>query len=121
VIRRFTSGDTIPVGSPVYVSANETVSLADASAVGTGACIGVAVANNPNGASATSIVSGEMCDVVLFGPVAGYSTNMAAGTIFYVDDDAGVIANATGTKTTIIGVGLSGAILLVNPGIISVS
>jgi len=111
VIRRFTSGDTISMGQPVYLSGNNTVSLADGNAVATAAAIGVAV-STPDGG--TSVVSGEAVDVVLFGPVAGYSTNMAYGAYFYIDDDAGVIATIAGTKSTILGVGLSGSVLLVN-------
>jgi hypothetical protein len=40
---------------------------------------------------------------------------MAHNAFFYTDDDAGVIADATGTKTTIIGQGLNGSTLFVNP------
>jgi hypothetical protein len=54
-----------------------------------------------------------MVDVVLRGPVAGYSTYMAYGAKFYVDDDAGVISTAAGTASTILGVGLSSSVLLV--------
>ena len=110
IIRRFTAGDTISMGQPVYLSAADTVSLADGSAVATAAAIGVAVATPDGG---TSCVSGEMVDVVLFGPVAGYSTYMAYGAYYYIDDDAGVIATSAGTKSTILGVGLSGSVLLV--------
>lgn len=120
IIRRFVAGGTIPVGAPVYLSAADTVSAADGSAVATAAAIGVLVAvMDP--ATAGQAASGEYCDVVLFGPVAGYSTNMAAGTYFYVDDDAGVIADADGTKGTIIGIGLSSSVLLVRPQVIDLS
>jgi hypothetical protein len=118
VIRRFTAGGTINMGEPVYLSGNNTVSQADGSAVATAACIGVAVATPDGG---TSVAAGEEVDVVLLGPVAGYSTNMGYGAYFYVDDDGGVISTATGTKTTIIGVGLSGSVLLVRPQVVSLS
>ena len=112
IIRRFTSGDTISMGQPVYLSAADTVSLADGSATSTSFCIGVAVAT-PDGA--TSCVSGEMVDVVLEGPVAGYSTNMAHNILLFVDDDAGVICTTVGTKDYIIGIGLSASVLWVHP------
>ena len=112
IIRRFTAGEALTFGIPVYLSAANTVSKADGSAVATACCIGVVVAGALGN---SSVASGEECDVVVFGPVAGYSTNMAFGSKFYVDDDAGIIADAAGTKSTIIGVGLSGAVLLVNP------
>jgi len=114
IIRRFTAGGTIPVGAPVYLSAADTVSAADASATTTSFAIGVLVAvYDP--ATAGQAASGEMVDVVLEGPVAGYSTNMAHNTIFYVDDDAGIIADAAGAKDTIIGIGLSASVLYVHP------
>ena len=122
VIRRFTAGGTIPVGAPVYLSANDTVSAADGSAVATAACIGVVVAvGGASPASRVSAASGDPVDVVLYGPVAGYSTNMVMGTYFYVDDDAGVIADAAGTKSTIIGIGLSASVLLVRPQVVALS
>jgi hypothetical protein len=122
IIRRFTAGGTIDVGSPVYVNDNDEVSAADGSAVDTAACIGVLVAvGGASPASREEAASGDPVDVVLFGPVAGYSTNMAAGTYFYVDDDAGVIADAAGTKSCIVGVGLSGSVLLVRPQVVDLS
>ena len=54
IIRRFTSGDTIGMGQPVYLSAADTVSLADGSAVTTSFAIGVAVATPDGGSSADS-------------------------------------------------------------------
>jgi chitodextrinase len=98
------------MGQPVYLSAADTVSLADGSTVAMAAAIGVAVATPDGGTSATS---GEMVDVVMAGPVAGYTTNMVFGTYYYIDNDAGVIADAAGTKSTILGIGLSSSVLLV--------
>lgn len=114
ITRRYVAGGTIPVGAPVYLSAADTVSAADATDATASFAIGVLVAvMNP--ATAGQAASGEYCDVVHLGPVAGYSTNMAQNALFYVDDDAGVISTATGTKTTIIGIGLSASVLYVRP------
>lgn len=112
VIRRLTAGEALTFGVPVYLSAANTVIKADASTVAGACAIGVVVSGALGN---SSVASGEECDVVVFGPVAGYSTNMAFGAKFYIDDDAGVIADAAGTKSTILGVGLSGSVLLVNP------
>ena len=120
IIRRYVSGDTIPVGAPVYLSAAGTISMADGTACTTSFAIGVLVAvMNP--ATAGQAASGEYCDVVREGPVAGYSTNMAHNIMLYVDDDAGVISTAAGTKTTIIGSGESGSVLYVHPIWVSLS
>lgn len=112
-IMRFTAGGTIDVGAPVYMSGNDTVAEADGSAAATAACIGVMVATAPNAASTTAAASGEACDVVLLGPVAGYTCTY--GKYYYVDDDAGVLADATGTASVVVGLGLSASVLLVRP------
>jgi hypothetical protein len=120
IIRRFTAGGAIGVGQAVYLSAADTVSAADGSTAATSFAIGVLVAvMNP--ATAGAAASGEMVDVVLFGPVAGYSTNMAQNALYYVDDDPGIIATVAGAKDTIIGIGLSASVLLVDPKYIDLS
>lgn len=118
VIRRFTAGEAMTPGQPVYMSGNDTVSLCDASAVATNRCIGLVISNS-NGA--VSFAAGERVDVVLFGPVVGFSANLAANTLVYTDDDAGVLADAAGTKTTIVGVGLNTSTLLVRPQIVTLA
>jgi len=115
VIRRFTAGEAMTPGQPVYMSGNDTVSLCDASAVATNKCIGLVISNS-NGA--VSFAAGEKVDVVLYGPVTGFSANLAAGTVVYTDDDAGVLADAAGTKDTMVGIGLNTTTLLVRPQII---
>lgn len=111
VVRRFTAGGTINVGSPVYLSAAGKVAAADGSAVATACAIGV-LAAVADGASYTAAASGDTVDVVLSGPVGGYTCTY--GTKYYVDDDAGVMADTAGTKSTIVGVGLDANTLLVN-------
>lgn len=113
IIRRFTAGAAIDVGAPVYLSAAKTVSEADASTLAGAQAIGLMVATSPNAASTTAAASGEECDVVLFGPVAGCTCTY--NTIYYIDDDAGVIADTAGTKSFIIGIGLDTETLLVRP------
>ena len=118
IIRRFTAGEAMTPGQPVYVSAADTVSLTDGSSVATSFCIGIVVAG---AAGAATIASGEEVDVVLFGPVTGYSTNMAYNTPVFVDDDAGIISTAVGTKDCQIGIGLNSTTMLVSPRIIDLS
>lgn len=121
LIRRFSAGGTITVGAPVYINANDTVSAADGSAVSTSFAIGICVSGN--GASKTVPVSGDEVDVVLFGPVAGYSTNMVAGGVFWVSDTTGTLCDAASgaTKDTVMGIGLSATVLLVRPQIVEFS
>ena len=118
---RMEAAAAIDVGAPVYVSANGEVSEADGSGVATAAAIGVLVSVCDGAASSTAAADGDAVDVCIYGPVTGYSTNMAGGTYFYVDDDAGVIADASGTKGCIIGIGLNGTTLLVRPQVIDLS
>jgi hypothetical protein len=118
ITRRFTAGEAMTPGQPVYISANDTVSLTDGSALGTGMCLGVLIGG---AAGLATIASGEECDVCTLGAVTGYSTNMVAGTTFYVDDDAGVISDAVGTKVCVIGVGLNATTMYINPGKITVA
>ncbi len=70
---------------------------------------------------AVSFAAGDWVDVVLFGPVEGFATNLAAGTRVYVDDDAGILADAVGTKVTLVGVGLNTTVLLVTPNVVTVA
>jgi hypothetical protein len=112
IIRRFTAGGAITMGMPVALSAADTVVPADATDCTLSFAIGVAVATPDGG---TTVVSGEAVDVVLEGPVAGYSTNMAHNIMLFVDDDAGVICTTAGAKDTVIGIGLSTSVMYVHP------
>ncbi len=117
IIRRFTAGEALTFGAAVYVSGNDTVSLADGSAVGTNKCIGIVVSSSDGG---SSVPSGGECDVVLFGPVTGFSTNMAANTAFYVSNTTGVLCDAAAgaDKDCVVGVGINASTILVNPFIV---
>lgn len=118
-MRRYTAGAAgMTPGQPVYLSGNRTVDLADGSAMVTSKAIGVIV-SCPNGALAS--VVGDELDICLWGPVTGYTTNMVAATLFYVDDDAGIIADAAGTKSTIIGHGEDAVTLFVDPQLVSLA
>jgi hypothetical protein len=116
IIKRYTAGETLTPGQPVYISANNTVSLTDGSALTTAACIGLVISDS---SGAVSFASGVEVDVVLFGVVNGFATNLAANTAVFVDDDAGVLADGVGTKVCRVGIGVNTTMLLVNPMLLS--
>lgn len=118
VINHYIAGATLTPGQPVYLSGNRTVSLTDGSALTTAACIGLVISNADG---AVSFASGEYVDVVERGKVTGFATNLAANTAVFVDDDAGVLADAVGTKVCRVGIGVDTTTLLVNPMLLSSS
>lgn len=85
VCSEFTAGEAIAAGDAVYISAANTVSLADASAESTSRIIGVAGAAIANGAL------GKVCQS---GVVSGY-TGLTAGSRYFQDP-----ATAGGLTTT---------------------
>lgn len=119
ITARYTAGGSINVGDAVYLSGNKAVSQADGSAYATSVAIGVLVAIGAEAASSTIAASGDPVDVCLFGRCAGFTTS--AGTLYFVDDDAGVIADAVGTKDCVVGVGEGSGVLIVRPWSIDVT
>ncbi len=104
--RRYTAGEAIAAGQAVYISANETVSLADASAVATTLpFIGIAL---------QSVALGDRVDVVTFGPVNSV-TGGTAGARLYLSDTAGEVAESAGTKQYQIGLVESATVIFINP------
>lgn len=116
IIRRFVAGATIDIGAPVYMSAADTVTEAIGTSVAAAAVVGVAVGTPDGGSSAAS---GEYVDVVLLGPVAGFTATY--GTYYYISDVAGVMNTTAGTASTIVGQGLSTSVLLVRPTVITLT
>ena len=119
VISRFTAGGSINVGDAVYISGNKAVSQADGSSFATSVAIGVLVAVGEEAASSTIAASGDPVDVCVFGRCAGFTTS--AGTAYFVDDDAGVIADGVGTKDCVVGIGEGSGVLFVRPQQIDMS
>lgn len=118
VVRRFTAGGTVSIGAGVYVDSSGTVQHTAGGAIGTTkTLVGVAV-STPDGG--TSAASGERVDVVVSGPVAGFSS-MTPGTVGFVSDTAGAIADAAGTKSAIFGVAIAADTFLVRPQIVDLS
>ena len=116
-VRRYLAGAAISPGHAVYISAAGTVSGADSDAVATNYVVGVALAPRNQ---ATAYAAGDMVDVVTFGPVQCV-TGATAGSIIYTSGTAGVVAESTGTKTSIVGVAESATVVFVNPQIVSLS
>ena len=117
VVRRFDAGGTLAIGNAVYIAGDGDVEAADGSAVGTVWAIGIVVAT-PDGGTAVS--AGERADVVVSGPVAGFSS-LTPGALGYVSDTAGAIADAAGTKDTIMGFNETAAVFHVRVQLIDLS
>lgn len=121
ITRRAIAGEALALGDVVYVSSYSgsvpVVSKTVGSAVATANPFGIVVA----GALAnTSIASGEACDVVISGPVAGYS-GMTSGATIWVSDTAGRLSSVVGTKSGVVGLAESPTVALVRPGLFAVS
>lgn len=124
ITRRAIAGEALTFGQVVYISSYSgdlpVVSLADANGSGTGNAWGVAVACSTALAGA-SIASGEACDVVVLGPVAGFS-GMTSGNTIWLSDTAGACADAVSTTlSVVIGLAESPTVLYVRPGQFTVS
>lgn len=113
VVERYTAGGAGALGDLVYEDANGNVQVTDADAAGTTYGFGIVI-SAPNGA--TSFVSGDAVDVVVFGRVTGFS----GGTphdIVYASNNAGAVADAAGTTSHKVGRMRSATVLFVNPAL----
>lgn len=122
IIRRAVAGEALTFGQTVYISSYSgdlpVVSKADANASGKGNVFGVVVA--PSTALAgSSVANGEACDVVVFGPVTGYT--MTSGNTIYQSNTAGAAADAAGTLACVVGLAESRYVLFVRPGQFAIS
>lgn len=123
VIQRAIAGEALAFGDVVYVSSYRgdlpVVSKAAGGAVATANPLGLVVA--PSVALAgSSVASGEACDVVTFGPVAGYS-GMTSGNTVWVHNTGGTLSSAVGTKSGVVGFSLTPAVVFVRPGLFTIS
>lgn len=104
IVRRYTAGATIAAGELVAMQSDGYVDPADTtSALAT--IVGVAL---------TAAVSGQVLDVVVFGPVVCVSGG-TPGAILYASDTAGEPAEAAGTYTSIAGWVEQATVVFVNP------
>lgn len=112
IVRPYRAGGTITVGHLVYIATDGDVERADANG-GTPAeqAIGVAVESFDG---ETTISSGDPCSVCVFGPVSGFES-MTPGTVLWVSDTVGRIADAAGSYDRIIGHAETDGIVWINP------
>jgi hypothetical protein len=122
--RAAVAGEALTVGHVVYVDSYSgnlpSVKKTAGGAVATANPFGVVVAGSPVTGGSTSIASGEGCDVVVLGPVAGFS-GMTSGGNIWVSNTAGAAADAVGTKSGVLGLAESPTVLFVRPGLFVVS
>lgn len=118
VMHRFTAGETLAIGNVVYVSANDTVSKAAGGTFAASKAVGIVVSAADG---STAPVSGTEVDVVILGPVCGFSTTMAYNAAFYVSNTAGGLEDAAGTQDCVVGFGLNGSTIFVKPYLIDLS
>jgi len=115
VIRRAKATEALAFGDIVYVDsatgAIPNVSKTVGTNLDTAHAFGIVVSGNLGGAS---VAIGEPCDVVVLGPVTGYTDLTAGGTV-WVSDTAGRLANAVGTCSCILGVAESVTTVIVRP------
>lgn len=118
VIKQFYAGGTNTVGNAGYIASDGDVEATDANAAATvkGAGIVVAVADT---SGLTVAASGDALSLVVFGPVAGFSS-LTPGAIQYISETAGAITETAptgaGTWTHVIGYALAADVLFVQPG-----
>ncbi len=121
IMRRAVAGEALAYGDAVYISSyngdKPVVSKTNGAAVATANSFGVVV----SGASANAAVAaGEACDVVVLGPVTGYS-GMTAGATLWVSNTAGALSSVVGTKSGVVGLAESPTVMMVRPGLFTVS
>jgi len=117
IVRRYTAGEALAPGQPVYLSASKTVTRADGSAVATLLpFVGIVVGDQYGN---TTIPSGNEVDVCVYGPITGIS-GAKAGNLVYVSDSVGEITAAAGeaTKDMVVGFVEQATVLFVRPQVV---
>jgi hypothetical protein len=95
VVRRYAADATLYAGNAVYLKSDGEVAQVDADAAASARAIGIAVAG-PEGK--TTFLAGDALDVVVGGPLAGFSSLTPGGYLF-ASTTAGAIANAAATAS----------------------
>jgi hypothetical protein len=116
MIRRAVAAEALTFGALVYISSATgdipNVTKCAPGALATGHAFGIVVSGNLGG---SSVASGEACDVVVLGPVTGYTGMVPGATIWASSDTAGALSTAVGAKSTIVGLAESATTVLVRP------
>lgn len=116
--RKAVANEAMNVGNTVYIDGSSgnlpTVKMTLCAVLATGNMWGVVVAGDPAKMGATAIAVGDIVDVIVYGPVTGFSGATAGGFV-WGSDTAGRVADAAGTKSTIAGVMETPTTLFVRP------
>jgi hypothetical protein len=120
IMRRAIAGEALAFGDAVYVSTysgdKPVVSKASGAAIDALiVCYGVVVSTQADLGGATSVAISAACDVVVLGPVTGY-TGMTSGAHIWVSDTAGLLSTTVGTKSCVVGLAESPTVVFVRPG-----
>lgn len=117
IVKPIEAAEAIDVGEAVYINSSGKAALADADAAASAQVRGVVVA--VAGYGKTSCVAGDMVDVCLYGPVAGWSSLTPGGQLF-ASTTAGAIADAapagaSGDYKWVVGFAYDAATIFVQP------
>lgn len=111
VVVRFTAGAAIEPGELVCMQSDGYIDPAIGTSVAAAQCLGVALPPKNQG---TAYASGDVVDVVVFGPCQCL-TGATPGALVYVSDTAGEPGETAGTKASIVGINRSATVLFVRP------
>ena len=109
----YDAGGSGSLGDSVYINGSGAAVQSDGNA-GSGAELSVGIVVSAGTFGATTFVSGDRVGVCRYGPVEGFS-GATPGGLGYASDTAGVVADAAGTNSRVIGRFDSATCLFVNP------
>lgn len=113
--RRFPCASAVFSGQAVYINSSGSVAPADATTFAHAISPGITVANNTGG---TVFAAGDMIDVCVDGPLAGFSGAAEGSFAFLSGGTVGIIQDAvasSGNYAYIVGQMHSATILFINP------
>jgi hypothetical protein len=124
VIRRAVAAGALAYGDVVYITSATTYDLPTVDKIAGGALAtsnpyGIVVSTNNPGATSIA-AAGEVVDVVVFGPVTGYS-GMTPGASIWASDTAGRLSSVVGTHSGFVGTAETAVTVFVRPGLYVIS
>jgi len=116
VVRHFTAGAVMDLGTLAYIDGNRLLQKTDADATATVSGQLVMVVSGANANSAATVAENEVVSGVTFGPVyIGTTTTLDATKTLYASNTPGRIADAVGTVAKVVGEVLDTNIIFFNP------
>lgn len=94
IVRRGTAGGTITPGMSVYLDGTNGWKAADADALASSQARGIVVSD---GYGSVSFASGQVVDIVVFGPVEGFASMTPGGAVFVSTTAGGLDQTASTT------------------------